>query len=85
MSVFRLRSAVARHILVMIARVVASVVAVVVTAQVGAVTASRVHLELPVFTLLGDGVHLGEEYCGDKHPSCSTEYKCIFELGSLTQ
>ena len=56
----------------MIAWVVASVVVGVVTAQVGAVTASRVHLELPVFTLLGDGVHLGEEYCGDKHPSCST-------------
>ena len=69
----------------MISRVVSSVVVGVVTTQVSAITASRVHLELPVFTLLGDGVHLGEEYCGDEHPSCSTEYKCIFELGSLTQ
>ena len=53
----------------MIAWVVASVVVGVVTAQVGAVTASRVHLELPVFTLLGDGVHLGEEDGGEQHPA----------------
>ena len=58
----------------MISWVVASVVVGVVTAQVSAVTApaSRVHLELPVFALLGDGVHLGEEYGGDEDPSCST-------------
>ena len=56
----------------MISRVVSSVVVGVVTTQVSAITASRVHLELPVFTLLGDGVHLREEYCGDEHPSCST-------------
>ena len=57
----------------MISWVVASVVVSVVTAQVSAVApTARVHLELPVFTLLGDGVHLREEYCGDEHPSCST-------------
>ena len=53
----------------MISRVVSSVVVGVVTTEVSAITASRVHLELPVFTLLGDGVHLREEYCGDEHPS----------------
>ena len=35
----------------------------------GAIAPARVHLELPVLALLGDGVHLREEYCGDEHPS----------------
>ena len=57
----------------MISWVVASVVVGVVTAQVSAVApTARVHLELPVFALLGDGVHLREEYGGDEDPSCST-------------
>merc|ERR1719266_1430648 len=55
----------------MISWVVASVVVGVVTAQVSTVTPAtpRVHLELPVFALLGDGVHLREEYRGDEDPS----------------
>ena len=56
----------------MISRVVSSVVVGVVTTQVCAVTASRVHLELPVFALLGDGVHLREEYRADEDPACTT-------------
>ena len=48
------------------------VVVGVVTAQVSALATSRVHLQLPVFALLGDRVHLGEEYGGDEDPSCST-------------
>ena len=38
----------------------------------GAVATRSMHLQSSVFTLLGDGVHLREEYCGDEHPSCST-------------
>ena len=56
----------------MISRVVSSVVVGVVTTEVSGVTASRVHLELPVFTLLGDGVHLREEYRADEDPACTT-------------
>ena len=49
----------------MIAWVVASVVVGVVTTQVSAVAPTPGgHLEFPVFALLGDGVHLGEEYSG---------------------
>ena len=35
-----------------------------------AVAGPGVHLELPVLALLGDGVHLGEEDCGQQHPAC---------------
>ena len=35
----------------------------------GAVAPARVHLELPVLALLGDGVHLGEEDGGQQHPA----------------
>ena len=71
----------------MIARVVASVVVGVVTAQVSAVTAPapRVHLELPVFALLGDGVHLGEEDGGDEDPSCTTINMYFCSGGSLNK
>ena len=68
----------------MIAWVVASVVVGVVTAQVSAVAPTpRGHLELPVLALLGDGVHLGEEYRGDEDPSCSRIKMCFYSGGSL--
>ena len=38
----------------------------------GAVAPARVHLELPVLALLGDGVHLREEYRADEDPACTT-------------
>ena len=61
------------------------VVVGVVTAQVSALATSRVHLQLPVFALLGDRVHLGEEYGGDEDPSCSTINRTVFLLGSATR
>ena len=38
----------------------------------GAIAPARVHLELPVLALLGDGVHLREEYRADEDPACTT-------------
>ena len=70
----------------MIARVVASVVVGVVTAQVSAVTPTpRRHLELPVLALLRDGVHLGEEDGGDEDPSCTTINMYFCSGGSLNK
>ena len=39
----------------------------------GAVATRSMHLQSSVFTLLGDGVHLGEENRGDQHSTWDTK------------
>ena len=62
-----------------VARVmVAGVVGVAGVVSVGGVDCTlrpwaMTQLEPPVLALLGDGVHLGEEDCGQQHPACKNQ------------